>query len=164
MGRYTDQSLQVGTAEKAKEIVSDSRFPPIGRRGFGSPISPGLWGVSANEYASTANESILVMVQIETREAVDNIEAIANVEGLGGFRFSHLFSTPIYSMYLNIDVLFIGPYDLSMSLGYDRPSPDPHPEVEKVIHRIRDVAHNAGKKVYVIYGFLIWFGYIYYGS
>ncbi|KAI0311222.1 Pyruvate/Phosphoenolpyruvate kinase-like domain-containing protein [Amylostereum chailletii] len=119
----------VGTAEKAKEVVADSRFAPVGRRGFGSPFTHGTWGVSANEYVAGANESVLVMVQIETREAVDNIEAIAAVDGL--------------------DVLFIGPYDLSMSYGYDRPSPDPHPDVEKIIQHILAVGHKHGKKVAV---------------
>ena len=45
------------------------------------------------------------------------------------------------------DVLFIGPFDLSMALGYPPPDPEPHPDVEKVIQRIKDVAHKYQKKV-----------------
>ncbi|THH16614.1 hypothetical protein EW146_g4065 [Bondarzewia mesenterica] len=116
----------VGTAEKAKEVVADCRFPPVGRRGFGSPICPIIWGVDAMQYFNSANDSILVIVQIETPEGVANAEAIAAVSG--------------------IDVLFIGPYDLSLSLGYHPPSPDPHDEVEQVIKKLLKVAHSAGKK------------------
>ena len=45
-----------------------------------------------------------------------------------------------------LDVLFIGPYDLSISLGYPVPSPDPHPEVEEVIQKILKAAHESQKK------------------
>ncbi|TFY77485.1 hypothetical protein EWM64_g6525, partial [Hericium alpestre] len=117
----------VSTAAQAANIVAESRFPPRGRRGFGSPFTNGIWGISATEYLQGANDAVLVIVQIETREAVQNLEAIASVDG--------------------VDVLFIGPYDLSISLGYEPPSPDPHADVEKVIQRIREVAHKAGKKV-----------------
>jgi len=117
---------RVPHAAKAREIVSDCRFPPVGRRGFGSPFTEGVWGMNAQEYIKAANEQITVMSQIETREGVDNVEEIAAVDG--------------------IDVLFIGPNDLSLTLGYPPPSPDFHPDVEKAIERIRKAAHNNGKK------------------
>ncbi|KAF9558588.1 Phosphoenolpyruvate/pyruvate domain-containing protein [Agrocybe pediades] len=116
----------VSTAAKAREVVSDCRFPPGGRRGFGSPFTHGTWGVSAAEYLKTANDNILVMVQIENKEAVENVQEIANVDG--------------------VDALFIGPYDLSISMGYPPPSPDPHPEMEQVMQKILNAAHAAGKK------------------
>lgn len=47
------------------------------------------------------------------------------------------------------DGVFIGPYDLSLSLGFPAPSPDAHPEVEKVIQRILTSSHAKGKKWYV---------------
>jgi hypothetical protein len=50
---------------------------------------------------------------------------------------------------VSLDVLFIGPYDLSIALGYPPPSPDPHPEVEKVIQNILKASHAAGKKWFV---------------
>ncbi|KAI0044793.1 Phosphoenolpyruvate/pyruvate domain-containing protein [Auriscalpium vulgare] len=116
----------VGTADKAREIVADSRFPPAGRRGLGSPFAPSAWGLSASDYLRAANDAVLVIVQIETREAVENISDIAKVDG--------------------VDVLFIGPYDLSVALGYETPSPDPHPDVERVIQLVRTTAAHAGKK------------------
>ncbi|KAK0219915.1 Pyruvate/Phosphoenolpyruvate kinase-like domain-containing protein [Armillaria fumosa] len=116
----------VSSAEKAKEVVMDSRFPPAGRRGFGNPFTHGTWGVTIPQYLESANEEITVMVQIETKEGVENMKDIAAVDG--------------------IDALFIGPYDLSISLGYPPPLPDPHPNVEKVIKEILRVAHSEGKK------------------
>ncbi|KIL64774.1 hypothetical protein M378DRAFT_77809 [Amanita muscaria Koide BX008] len=116
----------VSTPEKAEEIAAFSRFPPIGKRGLGSPFAHGTWGLSNMEYLQEANNNVLVMVQIETKGGVQNVEKIAAVDG--------------------IDALFIGPYDLSISLGYPPPSPDPHPDVEQVIQRILKAAHSAGKK------------------
>lgn len=87
------------------------------------------------------------MVQIENKEAVENVHAIAAVDGIGQyFKFE---SALYYSVYIDwqwLDVLFIGPYDLSISLGYPTPSPDPHPEVEKVIQKILKAAHESHKK------------------
>lgn len=119
----------VSNAELAKQIVADARFPPKGRRGFGSPFTHQLWNLSsADDYLTTeANEQIIVCVQIESKDAVENLEEIAKTPG--------------------VDVLFIGPFDLSLALGYPTPNPDPHPEVEKVIQRIKQVAHANGKKV-----------------
>jgi 4-hydroxy-2-oxoheptanedioate aldolase len=116
----------VSDAAKAREVVSDSRFPPAGRRGFGNPFTQSVWGISAAEYLKGANEHVTIMIQIETQEGVKNVEEIAAVDG--------------------IEVLFIGPYDLSLTLGYPPPSPDPHPDVEKVIQQILKVAHDKGKK------------------
>lgn len=48
--------------------------------------------------------------------------------------------------FMTLDVLFIGPYDLSIGLGYKPPSPDPHPYVEKLIQQVLKDAHDAGKK------------------
>lgn len=116
----------VSDPEKAKEIVSDCRFPPAGRRGFGNPLTHLTWNIGTEEYLNSANDFITIMVQIENKEGVENVEQIAAVDGL--------------------DVLFIGPYDLSLNLGYPPPFPDVHPEVEKVIQKILEVAHRKGKK------------------
>ncbi|THG94749.1 hypothetical protein EW026_g6777 [Hermanssonia centrifuga] len=119
----------VSTPEQARSLVSAARFPPTGTRGFGSPFTQAAWGISALDYLEHANDSVLVLVQIETREALENIEALCAVEGLDG--------------------VFIGPYDLSLSLGVPTPNPDPHPTTEEAIQRILSVAHKAGKKWFV---------------
>ncbi|KAF5337827.1 hypothetical protein D9758_015707 [Tetrapyrgos nigripes] len=116
----------VGTVEKAREIAADSRFAPIGRRGFGSAHTQENWGISTMDYLKNANDNVVVMIQIETKEGVENMEGIVAVEGIDG--------------------VFIGPYDLSIALGYPPPNPDPHPEIEKIIQRILQVTQSAGKK------------------
>ncbi|KAK0203856.1 phosphoenolpyruvate pyruvate domain-containing protein [Desarmillaria ectypa] len=108
----------VSSAEKAKEVVMDSRFPPAGRRGFGSPFTHRTWGLTAHK--------VTAMVQIEAEEGVENMKDIVAVDG--------------------IDVLFIAPCDLSISIGYPPPSPDPHPSIENVIKETLRVAHFEGKK------------------
>ncbi|KAK7061391.1 2-keto-3-deoxy-L-rhamnonate aldolase [Favolaschia claudopus] len=124
----------VSTVEQAQQIASDSRFPPRGRRGFGSSYTHGNWGISMSDYLSKANDAIIVTVQIETTEALNHYKEIAQVDGIDG--------------------LFIGPFDLSISMGYPLPSPDPHPEVEKVIQQIRQATQEAGKKcaIYCVNG------------
>ncbi|EIM87667.1 Phosphoenolpyruvate/pyruvate domain-containing protein [Stereum hirsutum FP-91666 SS1] len=118
----------VSTPQKAREIVSESRFPPLGIRGFGNPLTHTVWKTTPAEYIPAANEDggVFVVAQIETKEGVQNLEEIAAVDGL--------------------DVLLIGPYDLSISLGYKPPSPDPHPDVEEVIQQILKTSHAKGKK------------------
>ncbi|KAF7345774.1 4-hydroxy-2-oxo-heptane-1,7-dioate aldolase [Mycena venus] len=116
----------VSTVQQAREIASDSRFPPHGRRGFGSSYAHGNWGVSTSEYLAGANDAVSVMVQIETRESLDQVEEIAKVDGIGIKSFRHLRTILTGTV---ADGIFIGPFDLSISLGYPLPSPDPHPEV-----------------------------------
>ena len=73
----------MSTAEKAKEIVADCRFPPAGRRGFGSFYTHGIWDTTASDYLASANETIAVLVQIENADAIENVEKIATVDGVG---------------------------------------------------------------------------------
>lgn len=82
------------TVEEAKALVQSAKFPPMGKRGFGSPIAMERFkpAPSFTEYLQQANDALLTMVQIETKEALEAVEEIAAVEG--------------------VDVLFIGPFDL----------------------------------------------------
>ena len=75
--------LVVSTPQQAQAIVSASRFPPTGTRGFGSPFTQASWGLSTAEYLQHANDGVLVLVQVETRQALENIEEICSVDGLG---------------------------------------------------------------------------------
>ncbi|KAF7972782.1 hypothetical protein HWV62_17054 [Athelia sp. TMB] len=120
------RGVLVSTAEQAASIVADARFPPLGRRGFGSPFAPINWGLKPFEYVKAANSDVQVMVQIENKEGVANAKAIAEVPG--------------------IDVLFIGPFDLAMALGLPPPVPAPSAELEEVLSQILVAAHGAGKK------------------
>jgi 2-keto-3-deoxy-L-rhamnonate aldolase RhmA len=84
------------TPELARQAVAACRYPPIGRRGFGPGLASLRWPAPGG-YADFADENVLVVVIIEEAEAVEKIDEIASVPG--------------------IDVLFIGPNDLSYSLG-----------------------------------------------
>lgn len=87
----------VNTAEEAADVVRFARYPPAGERGVGG-FAPYLsFGTNRATYTREANEQVLVAIQIETRQAVEQIDAIAAVPG--------------------IDVLFIGPNDLHVSYG-----------------------------------------------
>ena len=62
------------TAEDATNIVQSAKFPPVGQRGFGSPFSMEKFGgPSQTEYLQQANDSLLTIIQIETKEALQNV-------------------------------------------------------------------------------------------
>lgn len=127
------------TAEDARNLVRTAKFPPVGQRGYGSPFAMGSFGGPSTghptglEYLQTANQSLVTIVQIETKEAYENVDAIAKTEG--------------------IDVLLIGPYDLGNNLGHPITG-DLDPELKEAIANIHKAAVNAGKKtgIYCISG------------
>lgn len=86
----------VSTEAQARAVVSYAKYPPEGVRGAAAAASS-RYGTELANYLRTANAETLVGVQIETREAIENLEAIARVDG--------------------IDLLFVGPQDLTLSLG-----------------------------------------------
>ncbi len=114
----------VNTADEAAAAVAACHYPPRGRRGMAAAIVRGAdYGLRAAEYIESAGTALLVMCQIESAEAVENVTAIAAVEG--------------------VDMLFVGPFDLSASVGY-LGQPD-HPEVRALIARVEVAARSAGK-------------------
>ncbi|KAL4733974.1 Pyruvate/Phosphoenolpyruvate kinase-like domain-containing protein [Aspergillus similis] len=118
---------QVHTAQQARDVVSDSRFPPQGRRGQGSAFPAIAHGIDLPTYMKTANETILVCVQIESTAGVENVDEICAVPG--------------------VDMLFIGPNDLALSvLGYV-PARGDEPEFVDAIERIVGAARRHGKWV-----------------
>ena len=86
----------IKTKEETMKLIESAKYPPIGERGVGYCRAKG-YGFSFDSYISSANEDTFVCVQIEHIDSVDNIEEIFNVEG--------------------VDAAFIGPYDLSASIG-----------------------------------------------
>ncbi|KAM0276417.1 hypothetical protein ACHAQH_006769 [Verticillium albo-atrum] len=116
------------TAQEAKDLVQAAKFPPWGRRGFGSPFAMERFSPapSMTEYLQQANGSLLTMVQIETQEALDVVDDIAAVEG--------------------IDVLFVGPFDLGNNIGHPVIDGVMKPELKQAISRILEATHKAGKK------------------
>ncbi|KAI5251957.1 2,4-dihydroxyhept-2-ene-1,7-dioic acid aldolase [Aureobasidium subglaciale] len=122
---------QVNTVEEAKKVVCAAKFPPQGVRGFGSPfamerfVPKGGEPVSAAEYLQQANEALITILQIETLQGLENVDAIAAVPG--------------------VDVLFIGPYDLGNSIGYPILADGMHDELKAAIEKIHIAAKKAGK-------------------
>lgn len=86
----------VNTAEEAERAVAAAKYPPEGIRGFAF-CRANNWGKDFDRYSETANRDVAVVVMIESRQAVENIEEILQVEGVDG--------------------VFIGPYDMSGSFG-----------------------------------------------
>jgi 2-keto-3-deoxy-L-rhamnonate aldolase RhmA len=111
----------VGSAEQARAAVAASRYPPAGIRGVAGTRASG-YGADLPRYFEEWNRQVLVAVQIETVAALEQVEAIAAVPGL--------------------DVLFIGPNDLSAGLGCFRRFD--HPDFRGAVRRILEAARRAG--------------------
>jgi 2-dehydro-3-deoxyglucarate aldolase/4-hydroxy-2-oxoheptanedioate aldolase len=127
VGRILDAGAQglmlprVEKPEEAEAFVSYLKYPPAGRRGMASGLgNTDFQWVTTREYIEFINEEILVIIQIENKEAVANLEALANVPG--------------------IDVFFIGPEDLSISLGLA--GQQNHPQVQETISQIIALASS----------------------
>jgi 4-hydroxy-2-oxoheptanedioate aldolase len=111
IGAQTLLVPMVDDAGQARRMVSAMRYPPEGIRGVGSGVARvSRWGMRA-DYLDVANDEVCLLVQVESREALDNLESICAVDGVDG--------------------VFIGPADLSASLGH-RGNPG-HPEVQAAI-------------------------------
>jgi len=115
----------VSTPEEAAAAVSYTRYPPRGVRGFASASRSSRFG-RIKDYHTRAEEEICVLVQIETKLRLENLEAIARVEGVNG--------------------VFIGPGDLSAGLGYlgDQGHPEVRRVIEDAIGRIRTCGNIPG--------------------
>jgi 2-dehydro-3-deoxyglucarate aldolase/4-hydroxy-2-oxoheptanedioate aldolase len=114
----------VESVEQAELIVQSVKYPPVGRRGcaFGfahDDYAPGDVG----EKMESANDETIILAQIETKAGVDNVEAIAAVDG--------------------IDVLWIGHFDLSVSLGV--PAQFEHPLFVEAVARVLAAAATSNK-------------------
>jgi 4-hydroxy-2-oxoheptanedioate aldolase len=102
------QVPHVNTVEDAEAVVAAVKYHPTGKRGLAAGTRPANYGydITQSEYVEKANRESLVCVQFEDKEAIENADEILKVD--------------------NIDVFFIGPSDLSQSMGfpgqYDKPS------------------------------------------
>jgi 4-hydroxy-2-oxoheptanedioate aldolase len=128
-GAYGVICPMINTREEAQRLVSYTHYAPRGSRSFG-PVRANLYGGS--DYAVKANDTIVVFAMIETRQALDNLDAILSVEGL--------------------DAVYIGPSDLSLSLGcrpvLDDVDPPAAQAIEHILqrakaHGVRAAVHNG---------------------
>ena len=112
----------IHTAEEARAAVRAAKYPPQGERGFAF-VRANNHGADFDAYVAAANEQVAVVAMIESRQGVENIEAILAVEGVDG--------------------VFVGPYDLSGSYGV--PGQLEHPAVEAAQERVLAACKAAGR-------------------
>jgi 2-keto-3-deoxy-L-rhamnonate aldolase RhmA len=122
IGSYGVLVPLVNTREEAERVVNFSKYPPQGTRGVG-PVRAAAYGNNIREYVNTANDQILVCVQVETTTALSNAEAIAEVKG--------------------VDLLFVGPSDLTISLGLG--TERSHQKVADAMLSVVKICEKSGK-------------------
>ncbi|MCA0270572.1 MAG: 2,4-dihydroxyhept-2-ene-1,7-dioic acid aldolase [Proteobacteria bacterium] len=110
----------VNTEDDARRLVAASRYAPLGGRSFGPTRANMVFGAG---YQKAANDGILVIAMIETREALANLDAILKVEGIDG--------------------VYVGPSDLGLSMGYE---PTLEPKAEEVRAAITEIGTQARKE------------------
>jgi 2-keto-3-deoxy-L-rhamnonate aldolase RhmA len=115
----------VQTVEEARAAVAAVRYPPQGVRGVAVLHRANRFG-RVRDYSSRANQEICLILQLETRSALQNLEAIASVEGVDG--------------------LFIGPSDLAAALGHlgDNGHAEVREAIEDAVRRIRKAGKAPG--------------------
>jgi 4-hydroxy-2-oxoheptanedioate aldolase len=116
----------INTVEDAKAFVGATKFPPLGERSWGPARAMTLAGIAdPKQYLNEANASTVTLAMIETKTAMANLDAIAAVPG--------------------IDVLFVGPSDLSIGLTDGREL-DPHSAtVDAAVDKLIATCRKAGK-------------------
>lgn len=120
----------IRTKEDAEYAVRSCLYPPDGIRGFGPRRATQFGKIPVAEYIATGHKAIVKLIQIETKEAVDNIDAIASTPG--------------------VDVIVIGPMDLSGAYGKLAQVQDP--EIQNIYRYVAEHGRKAGKPVLVSTG------------
>ena len=119
-GAYAVICPMVNTREDAQRLVAYTHYAPQGTRSFG-PIRATLYGGA--DYFQHANRTIVTFAMIETAQALDNLDAILSVEGL--------------------DAVYIGPSDLSISLGCKPSFDELEPKAEQAVAHILERVHGT---------------------
>lgn len=112
----------VNCADAARRVIEYSKYPTEGRRSVGLARAH-KYGMTFKHYVENANRDLIIMIQCEHKDAVSNFDEILEVKG--------------------IDSVFIGPYDLSASMGLTGQLT--HPEVAEAIRCVKDKCRKAGR-------------------
>jgi 4-hydroxy-2-oxoheptanedioate aldolase len=126
IGAQTLLVPMVETAQQARDLVAAMHYPPRGIRGVAGTLArASRWG-RIDDYLRQAGDTVCLLVQVETRRGVDNLDEIVRVEGVDG--------------------VFVGPADLSASMGHlgNAGHPDVQAAVEGAISTIRGLGKAAG--------------------
>ncbi|AYG67121.1 MULTISPECIES: aldolase/citrate lyase family protein [unclassified Rhizobium] len=115
---------RVSTAEQARAAIKATRYPPLGARGVG-PGRAAAYGYRIPDYLAKANAELVLAIQVETADGLANIAEIAAVDG--------------------VDLIFIGPGDLSVSI--DAMGPAGKDRLDAAIRTIAETALSAGRAV-----------------
>ncbi|MFD2924803.1 HpcH/HpaI aldolase family protein [Halobacillus naozhouensis] len=125
------QVPMVNNEKEAKDAVEKAKYPPLGNRGTAFSIRPARFGKEkGKEYLEKANMDVLIVVHIETSEAVKNFREITSVPG--------------------IDVAFIGSTDLAVNMGYSGDTK--HANVQKVIEDLFETGKRNGLRMGAVSG------------
>ncbi len=119
---------QIQNTEEAKQAISFMRYPPDGVRGMATMFRAVDFGQSFESYYAGYKEKMLGVLQIETLESLKHLDEIAGIDG--------------------VDVLFIGPADLSLALGVFRQFD--HPLYVDAVKKVNEAARKAGKATGVL--------------
>jgi len=120
------QVPQIESQDMARATVRASKYHPEGARGLQPYVrSASYRSYPTADYLANANRETLVVVQVEGSKGIANLDAILKVEG--------------------VDIAFIGPYDLSQSLGI--PGQVKHPRVQEALNEAVRLAQKAGKHI-----------------
>ncbi len=122
IGAHGVQVPHVSTKEEAERVVKYSKYYPKGERGFSPFTRAGKYGLEAYTHAYQSNENTMIIINIEGKEGIKNLEEIATVR--------------------DIDIIFIGPYDLSQSLG--KPGQVSDPDVLDLIKQSAMILRGKG--------------------
>lgn len=130
-GAHGIQVPWVNTAAEAEQAVQSAKYGPRGLRGLAGSRQGG-WGLTEplGEYTQRANRETMVVIHIETAEAAAAVEEYVGID--------------------DVDVLFIGPTDLSHSLGH--PGNPGHPDVAKVMDHVTEVVTASDKALGIFVG------------
>jgi 4-hydroxy-2-oxoheptanedioate aldolase len=125
LGAQTLLIPYVQTAAEAAQGVDYMRYPPAGRRGVAGGTRATQWG-RIRDYYQRAEEELCLLVQVESRQGLENLDAIAATPGVDG--------------------VFIGPADLSADMGHlgDAQHPQVQGAIEDAVRRIRQAGKAAG--------------------
>jgi 4-hydroxy-2-oxoheptanedioate aldolase len=126
IGSHGVQLPNITTAEDAKQFVKFAKYPPIGIRGFSPYTKAGLYDViNGKTMPVIANKNTLLIANVEGKEGIENLQEIVEVDG--------------------IDVIFIGLFDMSKSLGI--PGDVQNPIVMEKLDKAIEIIHGNGKKI-----------------
>jgi 4-hydroxy-2-oxoheptanedioate aldolase len=126
IGAQGVQVPQINNEQSARNVINAARFSPLGNRGICRYVRAAEYSKkNKNDYFEESNQNTLIIIQIEGKKGLENIDSILQVEG--------------------IDIVFIGPYDLSQSMGV--PGQTNHPKVLEAMKMITEKANKYNKIV-----------------